>query len=131
MRYLIFFIILVSTAPELGAVDTFGINDIDPGLRWGWATPDNIPLTVVAVIKYLAGFLYFVGVVLAVYAGFLILISWWDEEKVKKWKNIIIYVAIGLVIIFLAANIVEFIIGILNPTDPSAPTYIDTDTTTF
>ena len=121
VRILILLFIFL-TAPELGAVD-FWIGKIEWGLKWGGAAADNIPQAIVNIIKFLAGFLYFLWVVLAIYAWFLILISWGDEEKVKKGRSIIIYVAIGLIVIFLAANIVEFIITVLNPGAVGAPTF--------
>ncbi len=45
------------------------------------------------------------------WAGFTILTSTGDEEKVKKAKNIIVYALIGLLLIFLAFSITRFILG--------------------
>ena len=114
------FVFIVSIAPEVGAID-FWIGSIDPRLKGG--TWPDVTLTVVNIIRFAVWFLYFVGVVLVIYAGFLILISGGDEEKVKKWRNIIIYVIIGLIVVFLAQSIVSFIVWVLDPTDPNAPTY--------
>jgi uncharacterized membrane protein YwzB len=36
-----------------------------------------------------------------------------DEEKVKKGKNILIQVALGIVVIFLAYSIVNWVVGFM------------------
>lgn len=47
---------------------------------------------------------------MAIYAGWLLFISAGDEEKVKKAKNIIIYIAIGLVLLVASHAIFRFFI---------------------
>lgn len=42
-----------------------------------------------------------------------------DEEKMKKTKNIIIYVIVGIVLIWLSFGIVKWVIALVKPT-PSA-----------
>jgi len=64
------------------------------------------------MLWYLIGLLYFVAVVFCLYGGFTILTAWWDEEKVKKWKTMLINAVIGLIVIFLASQIVRWIIGL-------------------
>ncbi len=58
----------------------------------------------------------------AIYGGFTILTSGGDEDKVKKGKNLIIYVVIGLALVFLASQIVTWIIGIMSDEDIVGPT---------
>lgn len=65
---------------------------------------------VIDVVKYLLTFLALVWIILIIYAWFNILISAWDEEKVKSSRKIIIYALIGFVIIFLAYPIVLWFI---------------------
>ena len=55
-------------------------------------------------------FLYLVAVVFALWGGFNILTAGGDEEKVKKGKTILIQAAIGLVVIFLASSIVNWVV---------------------
>ncbi len=62
-------------------------------------------------IERLLGFLYIVAVVYALWGGFQILTAAGDDEKVTKGKNIIIQALIGIVVIFLAGSIVQFVIG--------------------
>ncbi len=64
------------------------------------------------IVVYLLGFLYFVSVVIIIYAWFNILTAAWDEEKVSKSKKIILFAIIGMVIIFLAWPISNFVLQI-------------------
>jgi len=66
------------------------------------------------VVVYILTFISIVAVLYIIYAGFMILISNGDEEKVKKSKQTIIYVALGIIIIWLAWSIVTFILMVLN-----------------
>ena len=92
------------------AWDLFRTDRIDDTLKSGWwdlvQTADNL-------LGYLIGLLYFIAVALWIYGGFTILVSGWDEEKVKKWKNIIIYVVIGLIVIFLASQLINWVINVM------------------
>lgn len=55
-------------------------------------------------------FLYLIAVVYALWGWFNILTAGGDEEKVKKGKTVLIQAAIGLVVIFLASSIVQWIV---------------------
>ena len=62
-------------------------------------------------VSRLLGFLYVVAVLYALWGGFQILTAAGEDEKVSKGKNIIIQALIGIVVIFLAGSIVEFVIS--------------------
>lgn len=64
------------------------------------------------IIVYLLWFLYFVAVVVIIYAWFNILTAAWDEEKVSKSKKIILFSIIWMVIIFLAWPIANFVLQV-------------------
>lgn len=66
------------------------------------------------IITYLLTFISILSVIYIIYAGFQILTWSWDEEKVKKSKQIIIYVMIGTIVIWLAWPITKFILSVLN-----------------
>lgn len=68
------------------------------------------------VIKYLLWFIYLVAVIIIIYAWANILTWAWDEEKMKKSKSMILYVAIWILVIFLAWPITDFILKILEAT---------------
>lgn len=69
------------------------------------------------ITAYVLGFMAIIAVVYIIYAGFNILTWSWDEEKMKKSKSIIVYVVIGLFIMFLAYAIVGFIFKVLDNWD--------------
>ncbi|RKW20595.1 hypothetical protein D8B46_09285 [Candidatus Gracilibacteria bacterium] len=62
-------------------------------------------------IVYLMGFLYLVSIVYGLYGAWHILTAGGDDEKVKKGKTIIIRAVIGIVVIFSAYTIVNFVLG--------------------
>ena len=65
-------------------------------------TPQNLSglvKTVANVINYINGFLMLVVLILVIYAGFLVLTSGWDDEKMKRAKSIITYAVIGVLLI--------------------------------
>ncbi|PID84380.1 hypothetical protein CSB09_01035 [Candidatus Gracilibacteria bacterium] len=62
------------------------------------------------IIQWINGMLAVVCVILVLYAGFLILSSRGEEEKLKKAKKIIIYIAIGLALLLLSHAIFRFFI---------------------
>ena len=55
-------------------------------------------------------FLAILAVVYGLYGGFLMVTAGGEEEKMKKGRTILIQVAIGLVVIFLANSIVQFVL---------------------
>lgn len=68
-----------------------------------------------AIIGYLNYFLAFLGilaVVFIIYAGVLMVTAGGNEDNINKGKTIILYSAVGIVIILLAWTIVNFVIGV-------------------
>jgi len=64
-------------------------------------------------VNYIMTFLYLIAVFFALWGWFLILTAAWDDEKVTKWKTILIQWGIWLLVIFLAWSIVKWILSIL------------------
>ncbi len=62
------------------------------------------------IFNYFNTFLTILCVLMIVYAGWLVLISWGEEEKLKKAKNIILYILIGFVILVGSHAIFRFFI---------------------
>lgn len=62
------------------------------------------------VIQWANGLLTVICVVLVLYAGFLILTSRGEEEKLKKAKKIGLYIVIGLILLLLSHAIFRFFI---------------------
>ncbi|MDD3145592.1 MAG: TrbC/VirB2 family protein [Candidatus Gracilibacteria bacterium] len=111
--YLLLILSLIFISGNVSASDAgtlFGVNKIDSSLSGGGS---NLVATVNNIAGYIIGLFYFIAVILGIYGGFLILVSGGDEDKVKKGKNIIIYVVFGLIVIFLASQLVNWVIGIM------------------
>ncbi len=62
------------------------------------------------VFTFFNTFLSIICVILVIYAGWLILISGGDEEKIKKAKNIILYIIIGFIVLVGSHTIFNFFI---------------------
>lgn len=100
---------LVTASSEMAsAAINFGTDQVQSGVKGTDATADS------AVQRLVGNFMFFLGilaVLYGLYGGFLILSSGGDEEKVKKGKTILMHVGLGLIVIFLANSIVQWIIG--------------------
>lgn len=72
--------------------------------------PSGLVELIGRVILYFNGFLMLVCVILIIYAGWLVMISWGDEEKLKKAKSTILYVLIGFVVLVASHAIFRFFI---------------------
>lgn len=80
---------------------------VDSWLKWSDQWADSAVQT---LIKNAITFLYLVAVVYGLYGWFNILTAGWNDEKVKKWKTIIIQALIGLVVIWLASSVVQWLV---------------------
>jgi hypothetical protein len=66
----------------------------------------NIFEPIVNIMQMLAAFGF---MLMMLYAFYIIVAGWGDEEKLKKWKNIVIYALIGFFLIKLPKSIIETI----------------------
>lgn len=80
---------------------------IDPGIV---GNPETADIAVQKLVATAAGFLWILGVIYAIWGWFNIMTAGGEEDKVKKGKSIILQAAIGLVVIWLANSIVQWII---------------------
>lgn len=87
--------------------DGTGPGKIDSGLQGDSESADS---TIQQLITNAMVFLGIVAVCYMLYGGFKILTAGGEEEGVTKGKTIIIQGAIGLVVIFLANSIVQFVL---------------------
>lgn len=65
------------------------------------------------VVKFILWFLALIATLLVIYAWFNLLTWVWDEEKAKKSKQIILYVILWTLIVFIAGPLVDFVLWIL------------------
>ncbi|MDD2891632.1 MAG: hypothetical protein PHQ95_01585 [Candidatus Gracilibacteria bacterium] len=67
--------------------------------------------TIQNLISNAMSFLAILAVCYGLYGGFLIMTAGGEDDKVKKGKTILIQVGLGLVVIFLANSIVQWVLG--------------------
>jgi len=63
------------------------------------------------IVNYFLGFLGFLSVLMVIYGGILYITAAGEEDKAKKGKTIIMYAAIGIVIVLLSFAIINTILG--------------------
>jgi type IV secretory pathway VirB2 component (pilin) len=85
----------------------------------GWVVNDlitDVPLSEYAqdIVIYLMTFISIIAVLYIIYAGFQILIGAGDEEKMKKAKNIVLYVTLGIILMWLSYSIVQWILSVID-----------------
>lgn len=64
-------------------------------------------------VNYLMTFLYLIAVLYALWGWFQILTAWWEEDKVKKGKTILVQWGLWLLVIWLAWTIVKWVLSVL------------------
>ena len=77
----------------------------------GATCSDDFRGTVVSYLNYFLGFLGLLAVFMIVYAGILLVTAQGEEEQVGKGKKIIMWAAIGLIVIMLSFAIVRVVVG--------------------
>jgi len=114
MKKIFFFFLAYFSVAQTFAVDAetaFGTERVTENLRLGW---NDLVGTIDNILGYVISLLYFIAIIFAVYAWFIILTSAWDDEKVKKGKKTFLFVLAGLILILLASQIIRWVISILN-----------------
>ncbi len=94
----------------------WGMNWVS-GVGVPWTTSkqeDSLLHTIQTAINWTLGMLSFVALLLCLYAGFQMLISWWDSKKYDAWLNILKNAAIWLAIIAVSWLIVSLIFWLIN-----------------
>lgn len=114
-KLLLLFILLTSYSTCLA--DKFWTGKISDDLKPGAKAGVDLIDIIENIVIYLVGFLYLVAITLGLYAWFIILTSWWEEEKVKKWKNMLVYVIIWLIVIFFSSVLINWIIDTIQSED--------------
>ena len=89
------------TIPDIGTPDPVG----------GAADPSELPSRIIGVVNWIIGILGVVCVIVMIIGGIQYMTSTGEPGKVKKAKDTILYGIIGLVVVILAAAIVNFVIA--------------------
>lgn len=93
---------------------------------WGQISTKPISQYAQDIITYLISFISLVAVIYIIYAGFTLMIGAGDEEKMKKTKNIILYVILGVILIWLSFGIVKWVIALVKPGSVTSIEHIKT-----
>ena len=109
--YILFWLFLVNKSY---AWDLFWVSRLRNSELNHWNENMDLVLTIDNLLAYFIWLLYFIAVAMWLYWWFTILTSGWEEEKVKKWKNLILYMIIWLIIIFLSSIIVKWVISVMS-----------------
>ena len=104
------FLVFKPVLAQINTVDQFGLNPVSQSI--GLAQTD-IRLIIARIIRAVLGLLGIIVLVLIIYAGFLIMTSEGNEEKMAQGKKIITNAVVGLVIILSSYAIAQFIINSL------------------
>lgn len=86
----------------------YGKEKIQSGLKGSEQTADA---SIQTLISNAMMFLALIAVCYGLYGGFLMLTAGGDDGKVKNGKTILMQVGLGLVVIFLANSIVQFVLN--------------------
>lgn len=103
----LYLLLSLKVAADDSAATLFGADKLDDTLKNGGS---DLVETSNNMLWYVIGLFYFIAVAIGIYAGFQILTSLGDDEKVKKGRQTLIYSFLGLVVIFLASQIVNWLI---------------------
>lgn len=104
--------VVLATQNNLVWAMNFGSDKVQTWVKW---TNNTADVAVQNLISTLATFLTILAVIYALYGWFNILTAWGEEDKVKKWKTILIQALIWLVVIWLAYSIVSWLITLILP----------------
>ena len=107
-------------APDIRYCDQPGECDLQSGVDYiknsltGVETERSFSQYIQDIVIYLIGFISLIAVLYIIYAGFMILTWNGEDEKIKKSKQTILYVVIGIAVIWLAWPLTQLIINIVS-----------------
>ncbi len=91
-----------------GAID---VGDCPPILQTLNGCQGGLRGMVLLIINFALGFLGLLAVIMVIYGGFLYVSSAGNEENVNKAKKILLYAALGIVVIIVSFALVNTILG--------------------
>ena len=114
-------IISEALSPMIGALDN--PENISRSTTWG----GSLRMAIRIIINYVLYFLGLVATIMIIYAGFLYITAAGDDGKTEEAKKVILYTALGIIVILLSFAIVHTVLSVgLNAEPTTAP--IDTTT---
>lgn len=113
IKMLIIVWILSQIDMSFAIINTQWSTTLNTGIQWSWKSIDII---LQDILSYVIGFLYIIAVMYWIYGWILIVTAAGDEEKVKKWKTVIINVLIWLIVIFIISSIINWVLNLFTAT---------------
>lgn len=105
---LLFFVVAFAPDISFAQADTFGLSEIDDNVNLGG---EDIRTTIAKIIRAALGLLGVIVLGVILYAGFMIMTSAGNEEKVAQGKKTLMNAVVGLLIIMSAFAITQFVIN--------------------
>ncbi len=97
----------ITVSQTFAAITFEGSNTVNAGLK---GTDNTADVAVQKIISNFMMFLAFIAIAYGLYGGFLIVTAGGEEDKVKKGRTILMQIAIGLLVIFLANSVVQWVL---------------------
>ena len=111
-----------ATQPDCGSSDCLTVPGT--GEYKGISTLSSLREAILTWTNFFLGFLALIAMLALIYAGFLYVTTLGNEEQAKKAKNIVAWVVIGIIVIFLAYALVNTLIT----TGPTGSDLTETET---
>lgn len=104
-------LLTLSTLAALPIVALAQGGDLGAGFVQGYAPPArNLPATIIGIVNFVLVIVGVLALAALVYGGFLYITSRGDDDQLKTAKQVIINAVIGIVVIGVAAALVNFVI---------------------
>ncbi|MGE3278813.1 MAG: PKD domain-containing protein [Candidatus Altimarinota bacterium] len=121
---------LVSLGVSQGLAQEVRLDLIPPTQVGGYAQGlqvggGNLTTLVVLITNYVLGFLGLIAITAIIYAGILYVANFGNDEMTGKAKNIITYVAAGILVIILSYAIVNALVGVVGRNSGNVPAESD------
>jgi hypothetical protein len=71
----------------------------------------SVPLLIGNIVKTALGIVGSLALVMFIYGGFVWMLAAGNEQAVEKGKNVLVWAAVGLVVIFASYSLVNFVIN--------------------
>lgn len=70
----------------------------------------DLPTFIISLINWLIGFAAVLAVVMIIVSGFQFITAFGDEKKIQKATSSLIFAIVGMVLVFIAPLVIQFII---------------------
>lgn len=102
--------ILLTNLNKVNAELDIDRTPVNSNLKW---TDTDLVTVIQNWLGYLTWLLYLVVIIMMIYWGFNIITAGWADDKVKKWKTILMQAAGWLIVVFLANSLITWLINAL------------------